>query len=483
MVKKAILVAFIFVALVSSIHALEEEPIVYLEFKDFSKFLTELQRDSYYRNFMGSSVMKWYKNTRLGLKFPKRIKEFEEALGFSLSLKNIEKFSGKETCIWLFDIGELELLLITKISEKEYLRTTLAGSRENFGEGRIDTVVYYFKKNLSGDKEIDFAYIDGNLILSNEPHEFELFLRRLLKDREFTKWKEVDFLGWLNKPLDTDYDILLYLSPESIRNTYFTSYWFYNNKDEIKEWFDRGVITVKQEDDKIEETRIYNLVEGFTFDPSLLEKTDKMFSIVPRDADLIKISPVYGDELEDEMKRILGGGRVADSIFSRVEEMRPLCFGCFAKIREGKILPEIEEGIAVIVEKPDKNLVSIFDKFFPVNLRNNELFSKTMPDFSMEGEILLFSNGKDFFKERANVKKEGLTFYSWLNLAGFGEGYKKEIDLLKESSRWRSYEDRDFFSENIGDMINIVSSYIKSIEKNAIILNGKMEEKIIYTIE
>jgi hypothetical protein len=208
-----------------------------------------------------------------------------------------------------------------------------------------------------------------------------------------------------------------------------------------------------------------------------------MFSIVPRDADLIKILPVYGEELEDEMKRLLGGGSVADSIFSRVEEMRPLCFGCFAKTQEGKILPEIEEGIAVIVEKPDKNLVSIFDKFFPVNLRNNELFSKTMPDFSMEGEVLLFSNGKDFFKDRKTIKKEGFTFYSWLNLEEFGETYRKEIELLKNSERWWSYEDRDFFSENIGDMIKILSSYIKSIEKNGKILDGKIEEKVTCIIK
>ncbi|TES89755.1 MAG: hypothetical protein E3J87_11360 [Candidatus Cloacimonadota bacterium] len=483
MTKKILFLTLFTLIMLSSLHPIENEPVIYLEFKDFSKFLTELQRDRHYRNFMSSSVIEWYENTRLGLKFPKRLDEFEEVLGFSISIKNIATLSGGETGIWLFDIGELELLLITKISESDYLRSSLARSRESFGEGRIDTVTYYFKKDASGNKEIDFAFIEGNLILSNEPDKFELYLKRLLKDSNFTEWKKEDFLGWVDKPLNEDFDILLYLSSESVRNTYFTSYWFYKNQKEIKEWFDRGLITLKKEQKQIEENRIYNIIEGFAFDSLALKKTSQLFPITPRNADLIKIQPVYGEELENEIKRLLHGGKAADSIFLKVEAMKPLCFGNFVKIREGKILPQLEEGIAIIVEKPDKELENLFDRHFPLNLRNNELFLKNMPDFSIDGNILLFSNVKDFFKNRKAIKKDGLSFYSWLNFEGFGEGYKKEIELLKSSERWRSYENRDFFEKNIADLINIASSYIRSVKKEGKLINGKLNEKVIYIIE
>ena len=483
MIKKMMFATLFTLIMLSPLYTLEKEPVIYLEFKDFSNVLMQLQRDRHYRDFMASSVVKWYQNTRLGLKFPKRLDEFEEILGFSLSLKNLETLLGKETGIWLFDIGELKLLLITKISKSDYLKSSLARSRESFGEGIIDTVTYYFKKDQSGNKEIDFAFIDGNLILSNEPNEFELFLKRLLMDRNFLEWKKEDFLGWLNRPLDSDYDVLLQLSPESIRNTYFTSYWFYNNKAELKEWFDRGVITVKKEKGIIEENRFYKIVEGFTFDSVSLKKTEELFSITPQNVDLVRILPVFGEELENEIKRLLKKGKAADSIFLKVEEMKPLCFGHFVKLKDGKILPELEEGIAIVVEKPDKEIKELFDSFFPVNLRNNELFSRNMVDFSMEGDILFFSNVKDFFKHREAIKKEGTTFYSWINLEGFGEGYKKEIELLKGSERWRSYEDRDFFEKNIGDLMKILSSYIKTVEKKGRVTNGKIMEEIIYTIE
>lgn len=483
MIKKMIFAALFTLIMLSSLYPLEKEPVIYLEFKDFSNVLRELQRDRHYRDFMASSVVKWYRNTRLGLKFPKRLDEFEEILGFSLSLKNIETLSGKETGIWLFDIGELKLLLITKVSRSDYLRSNLAQSRESFGEGRIDTVTYYFKKDPSGNKEIDFAFFDENLILSNEPDEFELFLKRIIKDSNFMEWKKEDFLGWLDSPLDTNYDILLYLSPESIRNTYFTSYWFYNNKAELQEWFDRGVITVRKEGGRIEENRVYNIIEGFTFDSVSLKKTEELFSITPQDVDLIKILPVFGEELENGIKRLLKRGTAGDSIFLKVEEMKPLCFGNFVKIKDGKILPELEEGITIVVEKPDKNIKELFNSFFPVNLRNNELFSKNMVDFSMEGDILFFSNEKDFFKHREAIKKEGTTFYSWINFEGFGEGYKKEIELIKDSGRWRSYEDRDFFEKNISDLIKILSSYIKTVEKKGRVTNGKIMEEVIYTIK
>ena len=117
MIKRMFFFTLLLLILFSSLYTQEKEPVIYLEFKDFSKFLSELRRDKNYQNFMGSSIMEWYKNTRLGLKFPKRLGEFEEVLGFSLSLKNLETLAGKETGIWLFDIGELKLILITKIKE------------------------------------------------------------------------------------------------------------------------------------------------------------------------------------------------------------------------------------------------------------------------------------------------------------------------------------------------------------------------------
>ena len=483
MIKKMFFFALLLLILFSSLHTQEKEPVIYLEFKDFSKFLSELRSDKNYQNFIGSSVMEWYKNTRLGLKFPKRLGDFEEVLGFSLSLKNLETLAGKETGIWLFDIGELKLILITKINESDYLRSKLARSRESFGEGKIDTFTYYFKKDQSGNKEIDFAFIDGYLILSNDPGEFELFLKRLLTNRDFSGWKKTDFLGWLDTPLDADYDILLYLSAESVRNTYFTSYWFYKNQKEIREWFDKGIISLKKEKREIREERIYKIVEEFSFDSIALKKSAEILSLTPQNADLIKILPFCGAELENEMKRLLKAGKTSDSILIKVKEMRPLCFGSFAKIREGEILPELEEGIAIFVEKPDNDLKKLFDRHYPVNLRNNELFGKNMPDFSMEGNILFFSNAKDFFRNRKAIKNNGLSFYSWLNLKGFGEGYKKEINLLKDSERWHSYENRDFFEKNIGDMVDILSSYIKTVEIKGKVVNGKIEETVIYNLK
>ncbi|MCK4584493.1 hypothetical protein KAU13_03665 [candidate division WOR-3 bacterium] len=115
--------------------------------------------------------------------------------------------------------------------------------------------------------------------------------------------------------------------------------------------------------------------------------------------------------------------------------------------------------------------------------QNNITDNNKCQELSMEGDILFFSNVKDFFKHREAIKKEGTMFYSWINLEGFGEGYKKEIELIKDSDRWRSYEDRDFFEKNIGALMKILSSYIKTVEKKGRVTNGKIMEEVIYTIE
>jgi len=480
MIRKIIMPVLLLLFILALLGGQDREPILYLEFQDFSKFLTEMRNKKQYREFMGSSVMEWYRNTRLGLKFPKRLGALEEVLGFSLSLKNIETLAGEETGIWVFDIGELKLLMITRMSESDYLRSKVSQLKDHFGEGRIDSITYYFKKDQSGSKEVDFAFVGGYFILSNEPAEFEFFLTRLLKDGDFKGWKENDFLSWLDPPAEKEYDMLLYLSSESVRNTYFTSYWFYNNQKAIREWFDKGVIYLKKGDKKIEEKHIFNIVDGFVFDSLALVKTKELFSITPKSVDMVRILPVYGDELAVELKRILGNGKAADSLSLKVEQMNPLVFGSFVRIQKGKILPELEEGLAIVVETPNGEINKLFERMYPVTLRNSELFLKNIPEFVMNGNILFFSNGENFFAVKQPLKKGDISFYSWLNLAAFGKAFAEEIALLGESERWRSYENRDFFKGNIADLIRISSSYIETVEKTGKVQSGILTEEIIY---
>jgi hypothetical protein len=482
MLKKWLTFCIFTMTLLSFLYPQAKEPIVYLEFTNFSDFLNELQRNENYSNFMGSSVMEWYKNTRLGLKFPKRIEGFEEILGFSISLENVETLAGKETGIWLFDIGELKILFITKISKADFLVSKLARERETFGEGMIDSVTYCYKKDASENKEVDFVFFKEHLILSNQPDEFEQFLRRLIKDSDFKNWKNSDFLDWYDEPLKENYDILLYLSPKSIRNTYFSSYWFYDNKEEIRGWFDRGIVTVRKMEKTVEETRIYKTVEGFEFDKQKVDKTNLLFSSVPENADMVSISPANTDRIEKITKRLLGGGNTADSLYLKIETMEPISFGNFVKIRRGEVLPEIEEGIAIVLEKPDKKFIEVFDSYYPANIRKHEIFSKNMPDLIMEDNLLLLSNTGNFFKNRKKISNGGFSLYGWLNLERLGESYRDEMKSLSNSNRWISYDDRDFFENNIGDLIGIATSYIKTVEKKGEIREGKITEKVIYTL-
>jgi hypothetical protein len=480
MTKKSILLGFFFAILCSIVIAQGTEPVVYLEFSDFSGFLTDLGQERSYKNFMASSVKEWFSNTRLGLKLPKRLKEFEEILGFSLSLNNVNSLAGSKTGLWLFDIGELKLLMVTKMGESEYIRSKISQSKARFGEGKIDDTPYYYKKDESGNKEIDFAFVEGYLILSNEPEEFELFLKRLVTDKDFVGWKNVDFLDWVEKSEKSEYDILLYLSPESVRNTYFTSYWFFENQKEIREWCDKGVIYISKDDKRIEEKRIYKLVEGFSFDSLGLKRVPEIFPFTPNDVDFIEVKPFFGEDLGSSIRRLIGGGTEADSLYSEIEAMGPLCYGDFVQIKEGELLPELQEGIAILVKAPDRRIEKVFDHFYPKELRTHELFSKNMPDFSIEGNILLFSNSHGFFKHRETLKESGISFYSWMDFRSLSQAFTKEISLLGESERWYSFENRDFFVENISDLNRIVSSYLKEIEKKGIVNQNFLSEKLIY---
>ena len=480
--KKVIIPIFLLLFSLSLASGQGREPIVYLEFSDLSAFLSDMQKDKSYRKFMGSSVLEWYKNSRLGLKFPKRIKEFEDVLGFALSVQNINTLAGKETGIWLFDIGELEMLMITRIPESDYLRSRIAQSKDRFGEGKIGTITFYFKKDESGNREVDFAFLNDHLIISNEPTAFEHYVRRLAAADNYLEWKTDDFLGWMEEPIKEEYDMLLYLSSESVRNTYFTSYWFHGNQEEIRAWFDQGIILLTKDKKEITEKRIYRLVEGFAFDSLALKQVSRLFGVVPEHADMVKIRPVYGEELTTGLRKLIGGGKSMDSLIQSVEDMHPLAYGHFAVVREGEILPEIAEGFAVVVQNPDKAIIKQFNDIYPVNLRTHKLFSKNMADLVMEHNMLFFATESEFFKKRKSINGTDLVSYSFLDFGKFATAFSSEIDLLAKSERWRSYENRDFFEKNIGDLVRIGSAYLLKIERSGKISSNLIEDKILYKL-
>jgi hypothetical protein len=479
--KKIIILVVVFICSFSLMYG-QGEPVVYLEFSDFSGFLRDLQKNTSYREFMGSSVLQWYENSRLGLKFPKRIKEFEDVLGFALSLDNINSLAGTETGIWLFDIGELEMLMVTHIPESDYLRSRIARSRDRFGEGKIDTIPFYFKKDEAGNREVDFAFLDNHLIISNEPTAFEQCVRRLAAGGEYLEWKGSDFLSWAEESIPGTYDVLLYLSSESIRNTYFTSYWFHGNQEEIRSWFDSGVILVTKGDKEITERRIFKLVDGFAFDSLAIRNIPQLFTVIPEKTDMVKIRPVLGSELEAGLGNFLGGGKAMDSLIHSVAKMLPLAYGHFAAVRKGNILPEISEGFAVLVAEPDKGILKQFNDIYPQNLRTHTLFSKNMPDFAMDGNMLFFASEAGFFEKKRAIEAEGLMSYSFLDLKRFADAFSEEIELLSESERWRSYENRDFFKDNIGDLIRISGSRTASIEMKGKVRAGIFEQTAIYAL-
>ena len=474
----------IFITIIStSLYAQNKEPILYLEFDNLQEFLHNLNQDKNYKVFISSSVLEWFKKTRIGLKFPKRIKPFEDILGFSLSLKNLATFSGGKTGIWLFDIGELKMLFITKIANENYLRSQLAKHKNTFGEARIDSVIYYFRKDKSGENEVDFAFINGNLILSNEPSRFEYYLKKLMGNSNFSEWKRSELLSDFNGSVGSDYDILLYLSPQSINNTYFNSYWFYNNQKEIKNWFERGILTIKKDKNSIEENRFFKTTKNFSVDSTATKKIQKLYTMVPQNSDYIKISPVYGNEIDKLLQNLLKTGIKGDTIISAIKSMTPLCYGDFISVRREGIVPILDEEIAIVVKQTNKDFPAVFNTVFPDNLQKNNLFSHLVPSTRLDGDILLISSPGGISKNTKTINLDNEISYSWMNFENLSKAYEEEISVLKKQDTWQSKEDKDFFITNIDALINTLSNFIKHVEIKEYNRNGLRIQKVTYTTQ
>ena len=73
--------------------------------------------------------------------------------------------------------------------------------------------------------------------------------------------------------------------------------------------------------------------------------------------------------------------------------------------------------------------------------------------------------------------------YSFLDFGKFADAFAAEIDLLAESERWRSYENRDFFKDNIGDIMSSISLSIVTVETWGRMVHGALQAEIEYGLK
>ena len=207
--------------------------MLYVQSSDLSalmkRWLGSPVRDKFYKSASFSAFSK----SRIYLKLDERKKDFETALGFGLDENRFAELAGGTSAIAIYDIGNLELVLVTEVSRARAVTTTLFKRAPQFAERQAGDGVYYVRDVTTDggrlNQQFCFAHVDGKLIITTTEG---LMIRALAN----VKSPEADsLLGDIMSTADQSkgfaaHEVTMWLDQTKLnRNRHFNSYWIHNN--------------------------------------------------------------------------------------------------------------------------------------------------------------------------------------------------------------------------------------------------------------
>lgn len=221
---------------------LPEGALLYLEAKDFSSLLQGWNTSEEKRAWLGSDNHATFSTSRLFGRLSQAQNEFSAAAGIPTDASLLEKVAGKESCVGLYDIGNIEFVYVTRLDQQHIKNTPLWQTRGKFEQHTEAGKALYVHRDTQSSRIAAFAARDGWLILGTREDLVAGVLDRLQGASSHSLSGE----GWFAEAVKQvsearaaaergDLRMVLNLD-KIVPSPYFRSYWIERNITEMKQY-------------------------------------------------------------------------------------------------------------------------------------------------------------------------------------------------------------------------------------------------------
>ena len=217
-----------------------------------------------HERYFSSKSFDAFQQSRLFLKLQSRTKEFETALGLEFDEDTITALAGGQSAIGIYDLGKLEMVVISEMPRPKAFATVLFANAKSFDEKTTTGGTNYYVREFVADggrsqQRVAFAYTDGALILASS----EALLQRTLENtgtKQSTDRLADEMAPTLAKATGfAAHNVTLWLNQTKLSaNHYFNSYWIYGNRDELSR-LQTGLIDLQITAGELRERRWFTL--------------------------------------------------------------------------------------------------------------------------------------------------------------------------------------------------------------------------------
>ena len=144
---------------------LPQGALLSIEARDLSSLLKDWNASPEKRSWLLSDNYAEYSNSRLFSRLSQAQDEFSAAAGLPTDASLLDKVAGKESCLGLYDIGNLEFVYVTRLNQQDIENTPLWQTRSKFEQRMEAGTAFYVHKDAQSSRVAAFASKDGWLIL------------------------------------------------------------------------------------------------------------------------------------------------------------------------------------------------------------------------------------------------------------------------------------------------------------------------------
>jgi hypothetical protein len=216
---------------------LPEGALLYLEAKDFGSLLQDWNTSEEKRAWLSGDNHAAFSTSRLFGRLSQAQDEFSAAAGIPTGGSLLGKVAGKQSCLGLYDIGNLEFVYVTRLEQQAIESTPLWQTRGKFEQRNEAGTPFYVHKDAQSSRTAAFAARDGWLILGTREDLVAGVLDRLQGASSHSLSGEGWYAEAVQQATGERGDLRMVLNLDKIVPwPYFRSYWAERNITEMKQY-------------------------------------------------------------------------------------------------------------------------------------------------------------------------------------------------------------------------------------------------------
>lgn len=216
---------------------LPDGALLYLQAKDFHSLLDQWNQSPEKRSWLTSDNYAVFSQSRLFGRLSQAQDEFSVAAGIPVGSNLLETVAGKESALGLYDIGNLEFVYLTRISQASIEATPLWQTRAKFEQRSEAGTPFYVRVDPQSRRVAAFAAKDGWLILGTREDLVAGVLDRLNGAASRSLADEPWFAATLRQAPAQPGDLRMVLNlTKIVPSPYFRSYWIQQNITRMRQY-------------------------------------------------------------------------------------------------------------------------------------------------------------------------------------------------------------------------------------------------------